>query len=405
MGTADWLRNITETEFGITSLTDTAKSVVNKVNTESGLKQKNSLDLNEIAFELATTDSLRQSLPEALERLKLSDFCSEHLQNFELYILISHPDTAESFLHHSASSSPNPALIRQMHRNFTHQNTILNNPQRVALIQPQQASYLYHQRLFKTPERTVWLLLSLDHMSWQLNDIKQFLNTIATPLSKGLRAWYQQQDKLKQAVSHEKNALSAELHDTVAQTLSFLRLRCATLHNKSQTLAYREIMPMTDELAEHIHDAYIQVRDLICNGRAQPKTDNLQQAVKTLVKDLNQVSDIQFEFHDFLQINLLSPAQAFQVIHIVRESLNNVVKHANASLCQITIKHIRYSTFIILVEDNGIGIDSKLLKQNSFGLQIMRERAKKINAGFTITQSILGGTKIELTLETGDKDD
>jgi signal transduction histidine kinase len=84
------------------------------------------------------------------------------------------------------------------------------------------------------------------------------------------------------------------------------------------------------------------------------------------------------------------------MLFIIKEALNNVIKHSNASRCVLKIDEVKgYLT--IQIEDNGVGI-----KRNEyisgFGLAGIKKRAKDINANITIDTNE-NGTKITIKLK------
>ena len=84
---------------------------------------------------------------------------------------------------------------------------------------------------------------------------------------------------------------------------------------------------------------------------------------------------------------------------IAREALSNAFQHAQASDILCTIKYTE-SHFILLCEDDGIGIDPQFASNSGrpghWGLIGMRERAQKIGATLRAQRSTKGGTEIEL---------
>jgi signal transduction histidine kinase len=89
------------------------------------------------------------------------------------------------------------------------------------------------------------------------------------------------------------------------------------------------------------------------------------------------------------------------LFRIVQETLNNILKHANAKSINV---NINYSTaFTLIIKDDGKGVDLKPLseeKNNNFGLGIrnMHSRAKLIGADFSLTSQPGKGTEVKIVL-------
>ncbi|MBU1138933.1 MAG: hypothetical protein KKA76_08155, partial [Proteobacteria bacterium] len=89
---------------------------------------------------------------------------------------------------------------------------------------------------------------------------------------------------------------------------------------------------------------------------------------------------------------------------LLQESLNNVVKHADAGSIQVCARLIENS-LVLAVHDNGIGFDAEAVsthtgKTRGMGLQAMAERVKILNGQMEINSSPGKGTSIVFTLAT-----
>ncbi|HDZ16208.1 MAG TPA: histidine kinase, partial [Methylophaga aminisulfidivorans] len=98
----------------------------------------------------------------------------------------------------------------------------------------------------------------------------------------------------------------------------------------------------------------------------------------------------------------LTPQQSMQMLYIIRESLSNIVRHSHATFARVVLLLKNSQRLEIQIEDNGIGIDPDAARTDSFGLQIMKERAERIGAELTINPGSDGGTRICLNLTIGD---
>jgi signal transduction histidine kinase len=80
---------------------------------------------------------------------------------------------------------------------------------------------------------------------------------------------------------------------------------------------------------------------------------------------------------------------------IVKEALNNTVRHAQASEVHLQIA-ITDAAFDLLIEDNGRGIEARAEDASADGLRNMRQRAEELNAQFQVDSSAGGGTRISV---------
>jgi PAS domain S-box-containing protein len=84
--------------------------------------------------------------------------------------------------------------------------------------------------------------------------------------------------------------------------------------------------------------------------------------------------------------------------NIALESLNNIMKHANARSVTILLKR-RKASVILEVVDDGCGFDPKTAGQGGMGLRIMQERATKVDGKLTIRSAPGKGTKVIATVD------
>lgn len=384
-------------------------------------------EYDDLAFELATANEISEALPKVLRIFQ------QKRPNLDLYVLISHPNSAESFLHHGKDASPPQHLLQELHglftlnkspheQTFTHRFSInkttnkathraecqvnhhippaeenLNTKQRL----DQQVLQLSPKLLHSSDSFRVWFLLVVEQEQADINPRQWQMLAMETCLTKGVQAWFKREEKIKQALETERSIYAAELHDSVAQVLGYLRMKTSQLHKKCQQDKYTELTTTTEDLAAYTHCAYRQTRELIASSRLTLESDNLAQGVINSIKSFEQQSSIVFELDNRLQVKMLSAQQTMQVLYIIRESLSNIVRHSHASHALIRLR-VSQGYLEVLIEDNGTGVDPDKTRSDSFGLQIMQERANRIGAHFNISNGTEGGCRVQLCLNLGD---
>jgi signal transduction histidine kinase len=93
----------------------------------------------------------------------------------------------------------------------------------------------------------------------------------------------------------------------------------------------------------------------------------------------------------------LPVAEETELLRIVQEAVTNARKHAKAENLWVTCR-VDPPTAYVLVEDDGTGLGQA--RHDSFGLEVMRERAAKIGAEVSVRNRSDGGTAVEVTLRT-----
>jgi len=96
----------------------------------------------------------------------------------------------------------------------------------------------------------------------------------------------------------------------------------------------------------------------------------------------------------------LPAAVELQVLRIVREALSNARKHSEAQMVRVFLHRMPGEIGQVLIEDDGIGFGEQVLRGRAgehIGLEIMRERAKRIGAELRIESEPGEGTRIVLS--------
>jgi len=359
------------------------------------------LNLNDMAFELATAKDISETLPKVIQSLQsLMNAQLAETEQGEMTILFSNPVTSESFLHHAMGQAPAQKLIQAVHHHFTIRKPV--NGKAIKLDLAGDTFTLVPTRLFEHDHQTVWFIILFRLSMPNESKLKWHAATIEQTLAKGLRAWFEREAKVKQALASERAIYAAELHDSLAQILGYLKLKSAKLDKLCLKSEYAELKPITEDLAAYTQCAYHQTRELITASRLTMQSESLSQGVINSVREFEHQSAIVFELDNRLPMNVLPPKQSIQILYIIRESLSNIVRHSHATHAWISLRFTSAGELQIQIEDNGSGIDFKAARADSFGLQIMNERAERVGATLQITDRQAGGTLVKLTLSIGD---
>jgi nitrate/nitrite-specific signal transduction histidine kinase len=85
-----------------------------------------------------------------------------------------------------------------------------------------------------------------------------------------------------------------------------------------------------------------------------------------------------------------------ELLRIAQEAITNVRKHARASNLWVTL-NTNGAVALLRIEDDGVG--RAKLRQDHFGLRMMRERADRIGAELAVTDRTHGGTSVVVALQ------
>lgn len=202
------------------------------------------------------------------------------------------------------------------------------------------------------------------------------------------------------AVAQERNILAQNLHDSIAQTLSFVNLQVQMLEGALKDQNSEQIDDGIKQIKAGVQECYDDVRELLLNFRTRVYKEELGELVQSVLQRFERQTNVKTHLNIQNDGMTLSSTQKLQVIFILQEALSNVRKHARARTVMVNIRNDD-SRFEMTVMDDGIGIDPQLLserKQSHVGLSIMRERAQKVNAQIEIESEIDQGTTVKLIL-------
>lgn len=221
------------------------------------------------------------------------------------------------------------------------------------------------------------------------------LEAIGSNLSMALSKMQHQEEVNRIAVLEERSAIARELHDSIAQSLSYLRIQVARLEKNHLTPdAQHEIVT---ELKTGLATAYKELRELISAFRLKIDERGFQTALRETTEEFAHRCNISIQCQNDLSPTLLSANEEIHVLRIIREALANIEKHAGADKVLIAANATDDNLVHILISDNGVGIGDSKSPVNHYGLIIMEDRAHSLGGKITIRNGNAGGTEVLLT--------
>ena len=215
---------------------------------------------------------------------------------------------------------------------------------------------------------------------------------------RALRSAYAALDRMRvneaeRATLEERARLAREIHDGLAQHLWFAKLKFERL---SSTLSEDE-RPLAAEVTQALDAAIIEAREALVTMRSSLEEDvPFSDMLVRTVDDFETSSGLRAEFTASTGIpSSFAPRVQVELLRIVSEALNNVRKHADATIVRITAE-ASDGELLITITDNGRGFDEAEAFDRGMGLQGMRERARLIGGSMLIRSELSGGTTIEI---------
>jgi two-component system sensor kinase FixL len=220
------------------------------------------------------------------------------------------------------------------------------------------------------------------------------INLERTHLFAGLIMDLSEQQKLQREIfaipEREQRRIGEELHDGLGQQLTGLSMLAQSLLNNASKSEH----DLADQLAGGLHEALTQVRALARGLMpVQIDADRFMISLKEITKNIEQQSNIPIKLQIDDTVQLFDDATAAHLYRIVQESLNNAIKHADASRIKVSLK-TEQNHGVLEVIDNGIGIPLDLKDSTGLGLNIMRHRCGLFDGEITINPAGERGTKV-----------
>lgn len=205
-------------------------------------------------------------------------------------------------------------------------------------------------------------------------------------------------DQLLAVQNEERRRFARELHDSTGQHLTALGL--AVGHLRRVCGASPETAPILADMSQIIDEARREVRVLsYLLHPPQLETRGLSFSLRTFLAGFSQRSDIQVQLDLAPEVDAIPRRQARALFRIVQEALNNVHRHAHASLVEVTLG-VGENIATVTVVDDGRGFDQRCGVQVGVGLAGMRARARAFGGDLVISSGP-AGTVLRATVYLG----
>ncbi len=184
----------------------------------------------------------------------------------------------------------------------------------------------------------------------------------------------------------ERTRLSRELHDGIGQKLILLKI-------KSQNNKQSEISELTGTVLNDIRNISRALHPAVLENLG------LTEAIKAMINNVDEKTELFFTV-DVENIDaILSKENELNLYRFVQESINNTVKHSQATAVLVEINKTN-KNILIKIEDNGKGFDvaKKLRTSKSLGLKTMSERIKMLKGELFIDSEKNSPTKLNVKI-------
>lgn len=227
---------------------------------------------------------------------------------------------------------------------------------------------------------------------WQHRLIQGVADQIAIALSLKNQVY---QDR-RVALLNERTVIARELHDSLAQSLSYLKIQVTRLQKAHNKGADEDVFQsLIVELKDGLSSAYRQLRELLATFRLKIDGRGLKGALIDAIAQLQSRTDMDIELNYQVDSIPFTPNEEIHILQVTKEALQNALHHSRGS--QVSVNLLREENLVkVSVVDNGIGIPDDPEKMNHYGLVIMKERSNILAGDFSIKRGETNGTEVNL---------
>lgn len=199
-----------------------------------------------------------------------------------------------------------------------------------------------------------------------------------------------------QAILAERGRLAREMHDGLAQTLGYIKMRAGQIARWVEAGQTETAVTVLKELARTTNDAYLDLRAALDGlrlpaevARGSSFSERLRQIITSFERQYGLAIETAIEVEPALPV----PAQA-HLLRLVQESLSNIQKHARANTVRLTLR-MEDDRLKLAIEDDGEGFDTRQeLPETRYGIRLMRERAVLLGADLQVLSAPGEGTRV-----------
>jgi PAS domain S-box-containing protein len=202
----------------------------------------------------------------------------------------------------------------------------------------------------------------------------------------------QREKLLTQTIHTMQLDIARDLHDTLGQNISLLRMKLDYLAENS-SIKKTDIQTEISSLTKVANESYDLMRGTLAVLQSGDSVDLLRYFSR-YAEQIEERSDFKMVFSTQGEPQPLLAKRMRQLFFVYREALNNIEKHAHASHVSVSIiwqsEHLLFT-----VTDDGVGFDINSVEYgNHFGLRFIRERVEMMNGSLKIKSEMNAGTKI-----------
>jgi signal transduction histidine kinase len=195
------------------------------------------------------------------------------------------------------------------------------------------------------------------------------------------------------AQQEERNRISADMHDELGSGVTAIRLLSELAKTKLKENTPTEI----DKISNSANDLIMKMNTIIWTMKSANDTvDNMVAYVRAYASEFLDNTNLHYiiDYPDVACTRQLSGEKRRNIFLCIKEALNNIAKHAQAT--KVELNFDIGDRLVVTIKDNGIGLNPEKMREFSNGLVNMQKRMENIDGQFSISTG--DGTLVSLSI-------
>jgi len=204
----------------------------------------------------------------------------------------------------------------------------------------------------------------------------------------------------RDAIIEERRRIGREIHDGVAQSISYLNLKTKLVRESVSSQNTQRAMAELDEINKVAQNTYEDIREAIDQLSAETRNLPLLSTLNDHIRDFQSKNGIAVTLDAPKNFPQLSPVAELQLLRIAQEALTNVRRHALAGKVEVRLTVSKQSMEMV-IKDNGQGFEMAGEEESRLGyhgLTIIKERAESLGGAAGISSVLGQGTEIRISM-------
>jgi PAS domain S-box-containing protein len=210
--------------------------------------------------------------------------------------------------------------------------------------------------------------------------------------------------RMLEASDHERQIISYEIHDGLAQYLAAALMQFQ-IHDGLENNSPGEGNKAYETARELVGQAHAESRRLISEVRPPViDEDGIATAISELVNEQRRRCGPKIEFHCSVLFGRLPSILENALYRIAQEALTNACKHSQSKKATVTLAQEGHDVRLE-VRDSGIGFDPETVGKGHFGLEGIRQRVRLLGGRLTIESTPTCGTLVQVVVPIVERQD